>query len=442
MAEFFSNVDQIRYSGPDSDDPLSYRWYDKDRVVGDKTLAEHLRLAVCYWHSFNWPGNDVFGDGTFDRPWLDPSLDPMAAARSKMAAAFEFVEKLDVPFFSFHDHDMCPYEGTFEDETAILHTLTDEAMGYMDRTGIKLLWGTARLFHHPRYMAGAATNPDPEVFARAAAQVANCLDVTHKMGGANYVLWGGREGYETLLNTDLSREMDQFGRFLSMVVEHKYKIGFEGALLIEPKPQEPTKHQYDWDAATTLGFLDHYGLTGEFKLNIECNHATLSGHSCEHELLLSSLRGALGNIDANTGDAQTGWDTDQFLTDPKEATLLAAVILKQGGLSPGGINFDAKLRRESTDLMDLFYAHISGMDALARGLRNAAEMIADGTADGMVKARYASYSETAIGKRISEGKATFEELEKFALANPDPVEAGLQSGRAELHEVVLSRFIK
>ena len=229
---------------------------------------------------------------------------------------------------------------------------------------------------------------------------------------------------------------------MKMAVKYKKKVGFKGNLLLEPKPQEPTKHQYDWDAATTLGFLDHYGLTGEFKLNIECNHATLSGHSCEHELLFSSIRGALGNIDANTGDAQTGWDTDQFLTDPKESTLLASVILKQGGLAPGGINFDAKLRRESTDLMDLFYAHISGMDALARGLRNAAEMIADGTADSMVKARYASYSETALGKRITEGKATFEELEKYALSNPDPVEAGLQSGRAELHEVVLSRFIK
>ena len=258
----------------------------------------------------------------------------------------------------------------------------------------------------------------------------------------NYVFWGGREGYHTLLNTDLGLELDNLARFMKMAVKYKKKLGFKGNLLLEPKPQEPTKHQYDWDAATTLGFLDHYGLASDFKLNIECNHATLSGHSCEHELMFSSLRGALGNVDANTGDAQTGWDTDQFLTDPKESLLLAKVILKQGGLAPGGINFDAKLRRESTDLLDLFYAHISGMDALARGLRNAAEMIADGEADEMVKKRYASYSETALGKRITEGKATFEELEKVALASPDPVEAGLQSGRAELHEVVLSRFIK
>jgi len=439
MTEFFAGVNAINYAGPDSDDPLAYRWYDKDRVVGDKTLAEHLRLAVCYWHSFNWPGNDVFGDGTFDRPWLDPSLDPMAAARTKMAAAFEFIEKLGVPFFSFHDHDMSPYGGTFAEETADLHTLTDEAMAHMDRTGIKLLWGTARLFHHPRFMAGAATNPDPEVFARAAAQVANCLDVTHKMGGANYVMWGGREGYETLLNTDLDREMEQLARFLTMVVEHKYKIGFQGTLLIEPKPQEPTKHQYDYDSATVFGFLQKYGLEQEIKVNIEVNHATLSGHDFAHEVAVARANGIFGSVDANRGDDRLGWDTDQFPNSVDSLVPAVYEIIRGGGFETGGFMFDTKLRRMSIDRADLFHGHVGGIDTLAKAFLVAHSMMEDGALEDVRSARYSGWT-SAEGQAILGGHRSLDELRSSVVdtdLDPAPV-----SGAQEALESIVNRYIE
>lgn len=440
MAEFFTDVPEpIAFEGPDSDNPLAFRWYDKDRVVGDKTLAEHLRLAVCYWHSFNWPGNDVFGDGTFDRPWLDPSLDPTVAAKEKMAAAFEFIEKLGVPFFSFHDHDMAPYGGSFADERAALEAITDEALGHMERTGIKLLWGTARLFHHPRYMAGAATNPDPEVFARAAAQVANCLDVTHKLGGANYVMWGGREGYETLLNTDMRRELDQLARFIHMVVEHKRSIGFEGTLLIEPKPQEPTKHQYDYDSATIYGFLERYDLVDEVKVNIEVNHATLSGHDFAHEIATAVGLGVFGSVDANRGDDRLGWDTDQFPNSVDSLAPAVYEIVRGGGFTTGGFMFDTKLRRMSIDRTDLFHGHIGGIDTLARAFLVAHAMWEDRALESLREERYAGWSGDE-GQAIMRGDRSLDDLRERVTAedlDPAPV-----SGAQEAIENVVNRYIE
>jgi xylose isomerase len=322
VAGFFSGVpERIPFGGLDSDDPYSFKVYDRDRLVRGTRMEDHLRIAVCLWHSFNWPGSDVFGVGTFDRPWLDPRLDPMVAARAKLEAAFELFEKLGIPYFCFHDRDIAPEGRTFAESTANLHAILDLAEAEMARTGVGLLWGTTNLFSNPRYAAGAATNPDPEVFAYAAAQVKVMLEATHRLGGANYVLWGGREGYETLLNTDLVREERQLGRFMAMVAEHKHRIGFKGALMLEPKPQEPTKHQYDYDVATVYGFLARHGLEGEFKVNIEANHATLAGHSFHHEVATAISLGIFGSIDANRGDYQNGWDTDQFPNSVDELTL-------------------------------------------------------------------------------------------------------------------------
>jgi xylose isomerase len=440
MTEFFTDVSSpIAFEGPESDNPLAYRWYDKDRVVGDRTMAEHLRLAVCYWHSFNWPGNDVFGDGTFDRPWLDPALDPMGAAKTKMEAAFEFFEKLDVPFFCFHDHDMAPVGDSFKQETAYLEEMVDEALGHMERTGVRLLWGTARLFHHPRYMSGAATNPDPDVFARAAAQVVNCLDATHRMGGANYVLWGGREGYETLLNTDLARELDQMGRFLTMVVEHKHAIGFDGTILLEPKPQEPTKHQYDHDSQTVQAFLQRYDLLDEVKVNIEVNHATLSGHDFVHEIAVAAAAGILGSVDANRGDDRLGWDTDQFPNSVDQMCLGVYEILRAGGLATGGFNFDTKLRRQSIDRADLFHGHIGGIDTLARSLLVAQAMLDDGALEARRDARYVGWNDT-LGSSIMNGERTLADLREVVEAedlDPAPV-----SGAQEALENVVNRYIE
>ena len=440
MSDFFTEVTEpVRYAGPDSDDPLAFRWYDKDRVVGDATMAEHLRMAVCYWHSFNWPGNDVFGDGTFDRPWLDATLDPMAAAKEKMAAAFEFFEKLGVPYFCFHDHDIAPMGSSFAEETANLNAMVDEAMGHMDRTGVKLLWGTARLFHHPRYMGGAATNPDPDVFARAAAQVVNCLDATHRMGGANYVLWGGREGYDTLLHTDLGRELDQLGRFLTLVVEHKHAIGFEGTILIEPKPQEPTKHQYDHDSQTVHAFLQRYDLADEVKVNIEVNHATLSGHDFAHEVAVAAAAGILGSVDANRGDDRLGWDTDQFPNSVDQLALGVYEILRAGGFSTGGFNFDTKLRRQSIDRTDLFHAHIGGMDTLARSLLVAHAMLTDGALNDALAERYAGW-DRELGTAIMAGERSLLDLHRHvADVELDPVP---RSGSQEALENIVNRYIE
>ena len=437
--EFFEGVGRIPYVGPDSDDPLTFRWYDADRVVAGRRMEDHLRLAVCYWHSFVWSGSDVFGEGTLDRPWGTPGTDPLRAARTKMAAAFEFMAKLGAPFFCFHDRDIAP-EGSDPTETAAwFDAVVDEAAGHMERTGVRLLWGTANLFSHPRYAAGAATSPDPDVFAVAAAQVAHALEATHALGGANYVLWGGREGYETLLNTDLAREADQLARFLHLVVDHKHRIGFTGTLLIEPKPAEPTKHQYDQDAATVLGFLDHHGLAGEFRLNLEANHATLAGHSFHHEVATAIAAGALGSIDANRGDPQNGWDTDQFPNSVEEYTLALYEILADGGFTTGGINFDTKLRRQSVARDDLFHGHIGAMDTMARSLLAAVSLLESGDLARFRSERYAGW-EGPLGTSILDGTATLASLrDRVTAGGPDPEPA---SGRQELLEHVVNRHVE
>ena len=409
---FFSEVSgPIRYGGPESSDPLSYAVYQPDRLVHGKRMADQLRIAVCLWHSFNWPGSDVFGVGTFDRPWLHPGMDVAAASQAKLDAAFEFIEKLGVPFFTFHDRDVAPEGRTYAETRKNLDASVDLIETHMARTGARLLWGTANLFSHPRYAAGAATNPDPEVFIYAAAQVKTMLEITHRLGGANYVLWGGREGYETLLNTDLAREEKQFARFLALVAEHKHKIGFTGTLLIEPKPQEPTKHQYDYDAATVVGFLQRHDLAGEYRLNLEANHATLAGHSFHHEVATAIALGVFGSIDANRGDYQNGWDTDQFPNSVDELTLALHDIIAAGGFTTGGFNFDAKLRRQSVSRTDLFHAHIGGIDALARALLAAADMIDAGTLVKPREERYADWSKE-LGKSILSGGATLADLER------------------------------
>jgi xylose isomerase len=426
MAEFFADVAPIRFEGPDTAADLAFRVYDPDRLVLGKPMADHLRMAVCYWHSFNWPGSDVFGAGTFDRPWLDAGADPMDAARQKMDAAFEFFAKLGVPFFCFHDVDMAPTGDTFAESTRNLHELVELAGQHMERTGVQLLWGTSNAFSHPRFAAGASTNPDPEVFAYAAAQVKNAIDATHRLGGANYVLWGGREGYETLLNTRMRQEADQLARFLTMVVEYKHAIGFDGTLLIEPKPQEPTKHQYDYDCATVHGFLDRYDLVGELFVNIEVNHATLAGHSFHHEVAYAVDHGIFGSVDANRGDPQNGWDTDQFPNSVEEMSLAMYEILRGGGFTSGGFNFDTKLRRQSLDRADLFHAHVGAMDTLAQSLLVAARLLEDGELERLRDARYAGWSE-GLGAEILDGQHSLADLERRVAGgdlDPRPVSGG------------------
>jgi len=437
--EFFPQVEgQIPFGGLGSSDPLAFKVYEPDRMVLGKSMQEHLRIGVCLWHSFVWDGRDMFGAGTLDRPWLDASLDPMDAARMKMAVAFEFLEKLGMPYYCFHDADVAPEGASFAEFRANLDALTDDALGYQERTGTRLLWGTANLFTNPRYQAGASTNPDPEVFAYAAAQVCHMLEVTQRLGGTNYVLWGGREGYDTLLNTDLGREGEQFARFLHLVAEHKAKIGFKGTLMIEPKPQEPTKHQYDYDSATVHGFLARHGLADEYKLNIEANHATLAGHSFHHEVAYAMANGMFGSVDANRGDPQNGWDTDQFPNSVDDLVMPLYEVLKGGGFTTGGFNFDAKLRRQSTDRNDLFYAHIGGIDTLAKALLIAASMIEDGELASMVEGRYAGWS-GQLGTSILAGEVSLEDLAARVDAAeivPSPV-----SGHQELYENVVNRHV-
>ena len=436
---FFSQVPgRIQFAGPGSTDALAFKVYDPDRLVLGKRMEEHLRIGVCLWHSFAWDGRDMFGAGTLDRPWLEPALEPMAAARMKMAAIFEFLEKLGMPYYCFHDADVAPAGSSFREFRANLDALVDDAMGFQERTGTQLLWGTANLFTHPRYQAGAATNPDPEVFAYAAAQVRNMLEVTKRLGASNYVLWGGREGYDSLLNTDLRREGEQFARFLHLVAEHKAKIGFEGTLMIEPKPAEPTKHQYDYDAATVHGFLARHGLDSEYRLNIEANHATLAGHTFHHEVAYAMANGMFGSIDANRGDPQNGWDTDQFPNSVDDLAMPMFEILKGGGFTTGGFNFDAKLRRQSTDRTDLFYAHIGGIDTLAQALLAAAAMIEDGTLAGMVEERYSGWS-GELGQAILGGQISLAELATRVEAgelDPQPT-----SGHQELYENVVNHHV-
>ena len=437
--DFFTDVaGQIPYSGLGSSDPFSFKVYDADRMVRGKRMEDHLRVAVCLWHSFNWPGSDVFGTGTFDRPWLDPSQEPMAAARTKVAAAFEFLSKLGMPYFCFHDRDVAPEGRTFAETRANLEAIVAEIEGHMARTGKRLLWGTANLFSHPRYAAGAATNPDPDVFAYAAAQVKAMLEATHRLGGENYVLWGGREGYETLLNTDLHREEEQLARFLSLVAEHKHRIGFTGTLLIEPKPQEPTKHQYDYDCATVHGFLTRHGLADEYRVNIEVNHATLAGHSFHHEVAYALAGGIFGSIDVNRGDYQNGWDTDQFPNSVDELSLALYEILRAGGFTTGGFNFDTKLRRQSLARSDLFHAHIGGIDTLARALLVAADMLEAGDVEGLRERRYAGWSGD-LGTGILAGDRTLDDLERVVTEGgiePRPV-----SGQQERLENLVNQHV-
>ena len=438
MPEFFSEVaGRIPFGGLESRDPLTFKVYQPDRMVLGKRMEDHLRPGVCFWHSFAWGGVDMFGLGTLDRPWLQATGDEMAAARTKLAAAFEFFEKIGIPYFCFHDRDVAPEGDSFGAFRANLDALADEAAGYQERTGVRLLWGTANLFSHPRYQAGAATNPDPEVFAYAAAQVKHMLEVTLRLGGENYVLWGGREGYDTLLNTDLRREQAQLARFLHLVAEHKAKIGFKGQLLIEPKPMEPTKHQYDYDVQTVYGFLVANGLEKEYGVNIEANHATLAGHSFHHEVAFAIANGILGSIDANRGDPQNGWDTDQFPNSVEDLVMPLHEILRHGGLAPGGFNFDAKLRRQSIDRTDLFHAHIGGLDTLAQALLAAAAMIEDGSLERLREERYAGW-DGPLGKSIL-GGASLEELEKrVSDGEIDPVRV---SGRQEMLENLVNQRI-
>jgi len=435
---FFSDVAKVEYEGLETDNDLAFKVYDPDRMVMGKRMEDHLRVAVCFWHSFNWPGSDVFGQGTFDRPWLESAGDPLAAARDKMDAAFEFFSKLSVPFFCFHDVDIAPVGETFSESARNLEVMVDYAEQKMAESGVSLLWGTANLFSHPRYAAGAATNPDPDVFAYAAAQVRHALEATHRLGGANYVLWGGREGYETLLNTDLRREQDQLARFLHLVADHKRSIGFEGTLLIEPKPAEPTKHQYDYDSQSVHGFLVNHGLVDDYKVNIEGNHATLAGHSFHHEVAYAVAHGIFGSIDANRGDPQNGWDTDQFPNSVEELSLVVYEILNGGGFATGGFNFDTKLRRQSIDRSDLFHGHIGGIDTLARALLVAADLIENETVSGPMAHRYAGWDRT-LGSGILDGTETLESLAAGVESgdiDPDPV-----SGRQEILENRINRAI-
>ena len=434
----FPGIEPIRYHGPDAQPALGFRYYDKNRVVRGKKMEDHLRMAVCYWHTFVWNGFDVFGAGTFTRAWHRDG-DAIELAKEKAAAAFELFEKLGVPFFCFHDRDVAPEGRSLAESNDILDRIVDVLGTEMERTGVKLLWGTANLFSNPRYMGGAATNPDPEVFAYAAAQVKKALEVTKKLGGANYVLWGGREGYETLLNTDMKRELDQLGRFMHLVAEHKHKIGFSGPLLIEPKPREPTKHQYDYDTAAVYAFFQRYGLsTDDFRVNIEANHATLAGHSFEHEVAYALANGVFGSIDMNRGDPQLGWDTDQFGNDIAELSLVVARIVAAGGFTTGGFNFDAKVRRQSIDPADLFHGHVGGMDNLARALLIADKMLSDGKLQAIVDERYAGWKE-GLGRDILAGKATLEQLSERVLAqkiDPKP-----RSGRQEMLENLVNKYV-
>lgn len=434
---YFEHIPPIAYEGPASTNPYAFRHYDKTRKILGKTLAQHLRISVCYWHSFVWPGSDMFGQGAFRRPWHEAG-DELERAHEKADAAFEFFSKLGTPFYTFHDTDVAPEGKSLKTYADNFKRLTDYLQKKQEDSGVALLWGTANLFSQRRYAAGAATNPNPEVFARAAAQVFHALNATQQLGGANYVLWGGREGYETLLNTDLKRERQQYARFLNMVVEHKHKIGFKGALLIEPKPQEPTKHQYDYDVASVHGFLTQYGLQDEIALNLEANHATLAGHSFHHEIAQAIALGVFGSLDANRGDPQNGWDTDQFPNSVEEMTLALYEVLKAGGFTTGGMNFDAKVRRQSTSADDLVHAHIGAIDVLALALERAAHLLDNDRLAAFKAQRYAGW-DSEFGRRILAGGYTLQSLsQEAATLKLDPQHA---SGQQEQLENIVNQAI-
>ncbi|NOD98919.1 xylose isomerase [Ruegeria sp. HKCCD6228] len=431
---FFQGIEEVQFEGEDSKNPLAFRHYNPDEIILGKRMEDHLRFAVAWWHSFAWEGGDPFGGPTFERPWHPQ--DDMGRAKMKADIAFEMFQILGQPYFCWHDADIRPEQGNFADNLRTLNEITDYIGERMQASGTKLLWGTANMFSHRRWMGGASTNSDPDVFAFAAATVKSCMDATHKLGGENYVLWGGREGYETLLNTDMKTELDHMGRFLNMVVEYKHKIGFKGAILVEPKPQEPSKHQYDFDAATCIGFLRKFGLENEVKLNLEQGHAILAGHSFEHEIAVAAAEGMLGSIDMNRNDYQSGWDTDQFPNNTPEVALAYYHILKAGGFTTGGTNFDAKLRRQSIDAEDLIAAHVGGMDICARGLKAAAAMIEDGGLEQALADRYAGWNTPEAQAMLTSG---LDEIAARVLAeglNPDP-----RSGRQEILENYVNRFV-
>ncbi|MEO8685215.1 MAG: xylose isomerase [Devosia sp.] len=435
MTDFFKGISPVKFEGANSTNPLAYRHYNKDEMVAGKRMEDHIRPAIAYWHTFAYEGGDPFGGRTFDRPWYDKGLE---GAKLKADVAFEFFDLLDAPFFCFHDADIAPEGASIAESNKNVRVIGDIFAKKMQSSRTKLLWGTANLFSNRRYMAGAATNPDPDVFAYAAAQVKNVLELTHELGGENYVLWGGREGYETLLNTKIGHEQDQMARFIHLVIEHAEKIGFTGQILIEPKPQEPSKHQYDFDVATVYGFLKKYDLDTKVKCNIEVGHAFLANHSFEHELALAASLGMLGSVDANRNDIQSGWDTDQFPNNVPETTLAFYQILKNGGLGKGGFNFDARVRRQSIDPADLLHGHVGGLDVLARSLKAAQAIIDDGTYDKVVDARYAGWNQS-MGKDILGGKLSLADLAAKVEAeniNPQP-----KSGQQEYLENLINRFV-
>ena len=437
MSTYFSSIAPIRFAGPTSTDEIAFRHYERDRIVLGKRMEDQLRFAVCYWHSFAWNGFDVFGyDGSFERPW-HRMADPWEAALVKADAAFDFFTRLGAPFYCFHDRDVAPEGSTPKESVELFRRMVDVLARKQQDSGMRLLWGTANLFSHRRFIAGAATNPNPEVFALAALQVKEAMDATLRLGGQNYVLWGGREGYETLLNTDIGQELAQLGRFMQMVVEHKHKIGFKGTILIEPKPREPTKHQYDFDVATVFGFLQKHGLEKEIKVNIEANHATLAGHSFEHEIATAQALGIFGSIDMNRGDMQCGWDTDQFPNNLAEMALAMYAIQRGGGFTTGGLNFDAKVRRPSIDALDMFHGHVGAMDLCARALLAAEQMIADGGHARFLADRYAGWR-GPVGERWLEQGSTLENAAAHALERN--VDERPVSGQQERLENWFNRF--
>lgn len=436
MKEYFTGVQKIQFEGPDSRNPFAFKHYKADEMINGKSMADHLRFAVCYWHTFKGLGGDPFGGPTMIRDYNKAS-DPMQVAEDTMDAAFEFFTKLGVGFWCFHDRDIAPEADTLAETNKRLDKIVAKAKKLQADTGVKLLWGTTNAFSHRRFLAGAGTNPSPEVFAYAASQIKKAMEITYELGGQGYVFWGGREGYETLLNTDMGRELDHLAMLLKMAVDHKQKIGFKGQLLIEPKPKEPTVHQYDFDTGNCIAFLRKYNLLDHFKMNIEANHATLAGHTFQHELALSAANGILGSVDANRGDLLLGWDTDQFPTNIYDTTLAMYIILKAGGFTTGGLNFDAHVRRQSIEPDDLFHAHIGAMDAFARGLKIAAKMLADSTFEDVVKKRYAGW-DGDFGQKIEKGQLSFEDMEQHVLKHGEPA---VVSGRQELLENILNEYI-
>ena len=433
----FDTIPPVQFEGGGSDNPLAFRFYEKDRIVLGKRMEDQLRVAACYWHNFCWTGLDPFGGQTFMRPWFEGGT-PLQLAEQKAVQAFEFFSRLGVPYYCFHDRDVAPEGATPRESREHFLHMVERLAGHQERTGVKLLWGTANLFSHRRYMSGAGSNPDPEIFAMGALQVRDAMNATRQLGGANYVLWGGREGYETLLNTDMARELDQLGRFLTLAVEHKHKTGFKGSILIEPKPREPSKHQYDFDTATVYGFLKRYGLENEVKVNIEANHATLSGHSFEHEIATASALGIFGSLDVNRGDPQLGWDTDQFPNNVPDTAIALYHVMQAGGFTTGGCNFDAKVRRQSIDPVDLMHGHVGAMDVLARGLLDAEKLITDGRLAGELAHRYRGW-QAPLGQDILQGRVDLDGLAEHVLQRDQDVAP--VSGRQEYLENLVNRIV-